>query len=145
MLAGVACGVLTAISVSPSRDSLFGLGGQVANSLAAGTRAATGLLAGRWRFCAELTDNRNQTVDLRLVQGPSEGRHVSFPLVNLRKDLSVGELLGFGGAQILRSDGLANSRAPASVWPMALGTVSIEKFPAVRLCKGQLRDCEENQ
>src|SRR5512135_453895 len=73
------------------------------NSFVAGTRAATRLLvwsccflAGGCGFFVELTDNRNQTVDLRLVQGPSKGRHVSFPLINLSEDFSVGEFLGFG-------------------------------------------------
>src|SRR5512135_2945763 len=98
---------------------------RAASSAAAGTRASTSLLAGGWRFFTELADNRNQTVDLRLVQGSSEGRHIPLALFDLCEDFSVGELLGFGGPKIFRSDGLADNSASTAIRAVALGAVCV--------------------
>ena len=136
-LPGPPHGVLIPDSTGRSRTSLMM---RSASSNAAGTWASTSLLACGWRFFAEFTDNGNQTVDLRLVQAPSEGRHVSFALINLREDFGVGQLLGFGGAKIFRSDGFADYRTSASIRAVALGAVRVVKFLTVRLRCREMRE-----
>src|SRR5260221_10820079 len=108
----------------------FDIGVIAASEKAAGIGTSISLFSDHW-FLAKRTDDRNQAVNLRLVQGSSERRHVPFPLLNLRVDFRVRQLLGFGRIQILRPDRFSDDRAPGSIRTVALGAGGIVKLLAL--------------
>src|SRR5579863_4342760 len=114
----------------PARVLPFWL--MAASSRAAGTGASTWLLGARF-FLAERADDRNQTVNLRLIQGSTERRHIPLSLLDLRVYFGVSQLLGFGRTQILRPDRFSDDRISGSIRAVALGAVCVEQFLAVRL------------
>ena len=84
----------------------------------AGSRQSAWFLAAGL-LLAQLPNVWNQTVNLLLIKGASEWRHVPLPLIDLRIDLRVSQFLGFGGAQVFGSDGLADGAVPATIRAMA--------------------------
>jgi hypothetical protein len=102
---------------------------------------STWFLNARW-FLAKLADDRNQTVNLRLIQGSSERRHIPLALIDLRVNFGVSQLFSFGGIQILGSYRFSDDRIPSPIRPVALGAFCLVQFLAVRLRCREMREGE---